>query len=179
MARKAKFTPLEKLPAPAVEVIPPSEPLTKFQVKHPGGRPTLYKPEFCEAVIAAGRQGYSLTAFASTLNVDRDTITEWVSKHAEFSLAVRSHKAHRAMIWETRLGKIADEGGGNGSAVSVIFGLKNVAPDEWRDRTELTGANGGPIQSVALTASIDNLAEEQREQLRALLLLATQPKQPD
>lgn len=182
MLRKAKippmgaFTPLDRLPAPKIPPEPPSEPLTGFQAKHPGGRPTKYRPEFCDSVIAAGRLGLSLTAFASTLDVDRDTITEWVSKYDQFSLAVRAHKAHRTLRWEQRLGKIADEGGGNGSAVSVIFGLKNVAPDEWRDRVEHTGANGGPIQSVQLTADLTKLDAEQRDQLRALLQAASAPK---
>ena len=79
------------------------------------------------------------------------------------------------MRWEARLAKIADEGGGNGSAVSVIFGLKNVAPEEWRDRIEHTGKDGGPIQSVTLTADLTRLDADQREQLRELLMLASPP----
>ena len=30
----------------------------------------------------------------------------------------------------------------------VIFGLKNRAAEDWRDRVEHTGADGGPMQSV-------------------------------
>ena len=37
---------------------------------------------------------------------------------------------------------------GQGNATSIIFGLKNRAPEEWKDKTEqaLTGADGGPVQ---------------------------------
>jgi hypothetical protein len=31
------------------------------------------------------------------------------------------------------------------------YALKNAAPDEWRDRREITGADGGPIQTVDLS----------------------------
>ena len=30
--------------------------------------------------------------------------------------------------------------------VSGIFWLKNRQPDKWRDRKEVTGADGGPVQ---------------------------------
>ena len=29
---------------------------------------------------------------------------------------------------------------------AAIFWLKNRKPEEWRDKQEITGANGGPIQ---------------------------------
>lgn len=147
--KKSGFTPLEKLPAPIVENLP-DRVLEPFEAKHPGGRPTKYKPEYCERVIEAGREGYSLTAFAAMIEVDRDTITEWCSVHPEFSLAVKHHKAHRARMWEDRLAKVADRGGAPGQATAIIFGLKNVAPEEWRDRTEITGAEGAPLQ-IAIT----------------------------
>ena len=65
------------------------------QPKHPGGRPTDYRPEYCELVVAEMAKGYSLGAFAATVGVARRTITEWMAVHEEFSLAVSRAKAAR------------------------------------------------------------------------------------
>lgn len=170
------FKTLDQLPAPAIPA-PPEKPLTSFQAKHPGGRPSKYKPEYCDMVVADGKLGFSLTAFAASIDVDRDTITEWVSVHPQFSLACKQHKAHRTRLWEEKHVKIADEGGGQGSAAAVIFALKNVAPDEWqeRSRTEFTGKDGGAIQTISANIDLTAIAQEDRELFRALLARAIKP----
>ena len=120
------------------------------------GRPTKYDPTFCDLVVHAGERGLSLTAFAGEIGVCRDTVQEWARVHPEFSAAVKAHKAKRAWIWEQRLMRIADEGGGNGSATAIIFALKNVAPEEFADRlvNQHTGPNDGPVK-VASGAAHD------------------------
>ena len=35
-------------------------------LKHPGGRPSEYRPEYCQAVIDFMAQGFWLTAFAAS-----------------------------------------------------------------------------------------------------------------
>ena len=79
--------------------------------------------------------GASLTSFAAEIDVCRATITEWASVHPEFSAAVKRAKAKCAAWWE-RLGREGAQGAPANPAL-VIFGLKNMAPDEWRDRKEL------------------------------------------
>ena len=112
------------------------------------GRPTKYVSAFCDQVIEAGAKGFSLAAFAGMIGVCRDTVQEWARVHPEFSAAVKAHKAKRAWIWEQRLMRIADEGGGNGSATAIIFALKNVAPEEFADRVlnQHTGPTDGPVR---------------------------------
>lgn len=114
----------------------------------PAGRPSKYDPAYCEQVIEAGAEGYSLTAFAGKIGVCRDTISEWMNTHPEFSAAVKAHKAVRTAWWEDRLRSIAQIGGAGGAATATIFGLKNVAPEEFADRVvnEHTGKDGGPVQ---------------------------------
>jgi transposase len=111
------------------------------------GRPSKYDPSYCEAVIEAGKQGFSLTAFAGSIGVCRDTITEWMKVHPDFSLAVKHHSAVRTHTLEGDL--LNAETGPR--VTSRIFALKNCAPDEWRDKQQLehTGANGGAIQIVS------------------------------
>jgi hypothetical protein len=119
----------------------------------PAGRPTDYLEEFAERVETFCADGYSLTAFAGEIGVARSTINEWMAQHVEFSEAVSRAKAKRARWWEDRAREIAQNGGPGGQATMVIFGLKNHAPDDFKEvtRQEHTGKDGGPIETQSLT----------------------------
>ena len=114
------------------------------------GQPTKYDPAYCQRVETFCGDGYSLTAFAGEIGVDRDTISEWAKVHPEFSVAVKRAKALRARWWEDRARDVAQTGGPGGQATMVIFGLKNHAPDDFRDKQEheLTGKDGAPLVPV-------------------------------
>jgi len=99
----------------------------------PAGRPTLYRDEFADRVIAFCADGYSLTAFAGEIGVARSTVTEWCAQHPEFSVAVSRAKAMRARWWEDRAREIALKGGPGGQATMVIFGLKNHAAEDFAE----------------------------------------------
>ena len=101
----------------------------------PAGRPSKYSEAYCTEVITFMEEGYSLTAFAAEIGVCRDTVTEWCSTYPEFSVAVKKAKAKCARWWEARGRDSAMTGQGN--ATSVIFGLKNMAPDDWREKSEV------------------------------------------
>lgn len=120
--------------------------------KHPGGRPSKYDPAYCDDVQAFMDQGYSLTAFAGYIGVARSTINVWMEQNPEFSEAVSRAKAKRAMWWETCLRTIAKEGGGPGSATAAVFGIKNAAPEDFKDKQEHehAGPGGGPIVATWL-----------------------------
>lgn len=108
------------------------------------GRPSSYKPEYCEAVVDCMKRGFSLTAFAGEIGVARSTVHEWMAAHPEFSDAVKRGQAARVRFLEERL-----LNGDTGPRVtSHIFALKNADPEEWRDKQshEHTGKDGGPIQ---------------------------------
>lgn len=122
----------------------------------PAGRPSLYKDEFVERVVEFCAQGYSLTGFAGEIGVDRDTISEWCSRHQEFSVACKRAKALRARWWEDRARAVASDGGPGGQATMVIFGLKNHAPEDYSDRLkhEHTGADGKDLMQAPDQAKI-------------------------
>jgi transcriptional regulator with XRE-family HTH domain len=111
----------------------------------PAGRPTEYREAFCDTAVECLKQGYSLTVLAGELDVSRQTIDNWMKAHPEFLDAISRGRAKGARIWEDRLGASADTGAGN--ATSIAFGLKNLAKDDWRDKTEqeLSGPDGGAI----------------------------------
>lgn len=167
---EAAFTPLEKLP-------PPKRPKRVRSIAEaaarPVGRPTLYSQQYVNEVKEFMAQGYSLTAFAGHIGTGIETVYGWERQIPEFSEAVKTARAKR--VGNLELGLLREDMPGP-AVTARIFALKNAAPAEWRDRIEHTGANGGPIQSVALTADLTRLDPEQRDQLRALLHAASAPK---
>lgn len=94
--------------------------------------------------------GASIASFAAQIGVARDTITEWSRVHPDFSAALKAGKARCAAWWEQRLRDIALSGGAPGQATAVIFALKNMASDDWREKRdhEISGPSGDPIQMI-------------------------------
>lgn len=99
------------------------------------GRPTKYDPAFCDEVLPFMEQGYSTTALAGHLGVSRQTLYNWMDEHPAFFDAVKEGMAASAIWWENCLRQNAIKGEGN--ATSAIFGLKNRASEDWRDRKDV------------------------------------------
>ena len=66
----------------------------------PGGRPTKYKPEYCELVVKLAEEGASITELALHIDVDRHTLNEWEKVHPEFSTALKRARALQESWWE-------------------------------------------------------------------------------
>jgi len=116
-----------------------------------GGRPTTYDPAYCQAVIEHMSEGASLTSFAASVDCSRATINVWMDAHPEFLEAVKIGKSKCATWWEKVSRTNAVEGGGN--ATLCIFGLKNMAPDEWREKQEIE--HSGKIDSNVSDDELD------------------------
>jgi hypothetical protein len=97
--------------------------------KHPGGRPSEYRPEYCETVLTAMSEGISLGAFAGVIGVARNTVYEWIKAHSQFADAVARARAAQQLAWERKLFRSRK----GAETTAAIFALKNVAPEEWRD----------------------------------------------
>lgn len=98
------------------------------------GRPTDYKPEYCEMLVEHMKKGFSFESFAAVVDCTRSTIYKWVETHPEFSDAQSKGKMHSAMFWENMgiNGAMGALDGFNASA--WIFNMKNR--HNWRDKTE-------------------------------------------
>jgi hypothetical protein len=105
----------------------------------PAGRPTLYRPEYCERISELMNEGLSFAACAGDIGVSRDTIYEWSKVHPEFSDAKSIGEAKAQLWWERRNIDLAKTGEGN--ATATVWGLKNRASADWRDRTEQESTN--------------------------------------
>lgn len=115
----------------------------------PVGRPSKYDPSYCNQIIEHMRDGASVLSFAAEIGVSRATINVWAEAHPEFLEALNAGKAACGAWWEARGREVAQNGGGNGQATMITFGLKNMGRDDWADRQALehTGPNGGPVQT--------------------------------
>jgi transposase len=117
-----------------------------------GGRPTDYKPAYCNEVIEHLGEGYSLASFGGIIGAARQTIYNWADEYPEFLDAIKKGRAKGQRLWESRLANQAITGEGNTAA--IIFAMKNLYQDDWADKivNEHTGKDGGAVQVVFTTA---------------------------
>lgn len=116
------------------------------------GRPTKYDPAYCDGVIAfASDSGRSLASYAAKIGVSRSTIQEWEKQHPEFSVAASIARAKIAAWWEEQAIDLAANGGNSTRGTLVIFGLKNMARDDWQEKLALVGGDetDQPIRTIS------------------------------
>lgn len=120
------------------------------------GRPTKYKPEYCEMLIAHMSKGLSLETFAFDINVSVQSIYEWEKAHEEFFEACARARLGSRKFWEQQ----GIDGLHNGMNANVwSFNMKNRF--RWSDRTEIE-------QQTNVTGSLDLVQLSQAEKLKLL-----------
>ena len=124
----------------------------------PAGRPTDYRPEYCEAVIEYGRMGKSIAWMASELSVAKSTLQLWEKDIPEFSVAMTQARALSQRWWEDAGQDNMLMTPGQGTFNASVWSRSMAArfPEDWRENkgVELTGANGGPVQIAKVERSI-------------------------
>ena len=124
--------------------------------KHPGGRPTIYRPEMGDMIADAMATGLSAEAAAAKVGISARSLFNWQQEHPDFLQAIQEGRQRALLWWEERALAMAE--GKPGSAQIVTLGLKNRsrAASGWHDaqRLEHSGPNGGPIQQ-RVTADIN------------------------
>lgn len=110
------------------------------------GRPTDYKPEYCQRVIELGREGKSKVQIAADLDVAKQTIDNWAVAHPDF-LDSLTRARDLAQAWWENTGQT----GMTAQTFHASLWAKQVScrfPDDYREvtRQELTGKNGEPIR---------------------------------
>lgn len=114
----------------------------------PAGRPTSYRKEYCEQVIAWGAEGKSVTWMAAELDVSKQTLHNWAAEFPEFFDALSRAKAKAQKWWEDAGQSGLLMPGFNGSVYAKSMAAR--FPEDWRDNkaVELTGPGGGPVQQT-------------------------------
>lgn len=97
------------------------------------GRPTTYDADLGEKIIALMEQGLSLAAAAAECDVHRRRVYDWEVAHPDFAELVALARGKRQAYLERRL-LTADTGP---VVTSSIFALKNAAPQDWADTTQI------------------------------------------
>ncbi len=110
---------------------------------NPVGRPTLYRPEYCNSVREWGRQGKSKAQMAAELGVARRTLGYWAEANPEFLLALEEAHDYALAWWEnTGMAGLA-HGVMNASVWSRSMAAR--FPADYREEHSISGPGGGPI----------------------------------
>jgi len=155
------------------------------------GRPTKFKPEYCQLLVDHMGSGLTFESFAGTIDVDRATIYAWVDSYQDFHDAKKCG-ASASLLWSEKFGR-AGMGGqlsrnakkvthkdkdGNVtkieetseravfSAAAWIFGMKNK--HNWTDRREITGAGGGPLRIKDVSDMTDEEIQKELDDLEKM-----------
>ncbi len=117
--------------------------------KRPVGRPTDYKPEYCQRVIELGRLGKSKAQIAANLDVARQTMEDWARAHPEFLDAITRARDLALAWWEdqAQVGLVTEPGTGTFNASLWSKSVSCRFPDDYRDnsRHEVTGKDGEAV----------------------------------
>ena len=110
--------------------------MTAVARKEPFGRPTKYQGDkTLKKVQACIKEGMSHRQIARHLGISSPTLYLWAEKYPDFSNILQKARDELVSRYERALLGQA-EGNVTGNATAGIFMLKNLAPDEYRDRRE-------------------------------------------
>ena len=119
--------------------------------KRPVGRPSLYKPEYCEEVIALGKIGKSVEAIGALLGVGTKTLYNWRDQHEDFLHALDMAKEFELQWWEDIAQTHMIENKESDKINATIWSRSMAArfPKKYREQVkqEITGADGAPLLS--------------------------------
>lgn len=122
------------------------------------GRPSEYRPEYCDRVVEIMSMGLSLTAAMGVLGFARSTAYEWQEKYPAFSDAVKLGQSRRQMFLELKL----MEAPSGAQATGAIFALKNTGTGDWRDKQEVEHSG-----AIDRNVKLEDLDDETLAQLAA------------
>lgn len=143
------------------------------------GRPTDYREEYNVQAYKLCLLGATDKELADFFETSEVTLNAWKKSHPEFLKSLKEGKDDADSVVAQSLFKrangyshsavkiVADSKTGTSLAVpytehyppdtvACIFWLKNRQKGKWRDRNEVTGADGGPIQVEVKKYEITN-----------------------
>ena len=174
MVKKASLRPAKKQATKSAQPgsqEPKAAPAVAAQPeKKPMGRPTKYRPEYCDQVIAMGKEGIGLAGYASEFGVDKASLYDWAERHPDFSIALSRAKTEEQAWWE--------QAGRDGMKIkgfnAVVWHKTMVAKfrDDYTEKitAEVFGKDGGPIKVETSTVDPRGMTPEQREALKVVML---------
>lgn len=95
------------------------------------GRPSTYKPEYCEQLIEHMSQGLSFESFAGRINTTKQTLYTWTQQYPDFLDAKKRGEEKSREVWE-KMGMKGMWSGKKFNPTVWIFNMKNRFG--WRDQ---------------------------------------------
>ncbi len=149
------------------------------------GRPSTYSEKTADEIVQRMIEGESLTAICRDEKMPpRVTVYAWFDKHPDFyARCARAREALADYLVDQieELARTATKD--NIEQIKLQVSTKQwramkMAPRMYGDRTrtEVTGANGGPIQTQATVVDATQLEPAQREALKLALMAAKEKK---
>lgn len=144
---------------------------TKPKAPAKTGRPTDYRPEYCQQLIEHMASGLSYESFAGVIEVSRQTIYDWEKVHEPFLDAKKIGAERNLLYWE-KTGQDGlwdeteyDEKGRASFKKSLnstvwIFNMKNR--HRWKDKQEIELAaivNANPLKEEMKQKTTEELLE--------------------
>lgn len=186
------------------KVEPPAPDVAPAPERQPVGRPSSFRPEFVVIAKVLAERGATDAEIADALEVSVRTVYRWKGESPEFCQALNAGKefpddrvqrslyqratgydyveqqAFKVKVgqYEERVDVVEVLRHQPADTTAQIFWLKNRRRDEWRDRIEHSGPNGGAIplenrRTIDLE-QLRGLPPEERQMLRNLLISAVQ-----
>ena len=97
-------------------------------------RISKYKPSYCKQLIEFLSEGGSITAFAASINIERQTFYDWVEKHPEFRHAKEIGYVKSLQFYENILREHIDGKRRGIPIIPLIFLMKCRFRDEYHIR---------------------------------------------
>jgi hypothetical protein len=130
----------------------------------------------CQQLIEAMAGGHSAEAGAAKIGISARSLYEWQQQHPEFQQAIQEGRHQALLFWEQRAIAVAHGKPGNAQLITLALKNRSRAASGWHhdiQKTELTGADGGAIQTeVKTTIDASVVDPAARAALRAAILAA-------
>lgn len=124
------------------------------------GRPTKYKPEYCDLVVEMLSEGASLTEFRAAVGgISRETMSNWKQANPEFLDALNKADALGQAYWEKRLRTdLMFDNKINSPLVKLYFANRF----NWHDKqqTDVTSSDGSMQPTVVQIVAADDESED-------------------
>lgn len=149
--------------------------------KGKAGRPSIYSAEIARKICDQMIDGRDLLDICQDEDMpSRATVYAWLDKYPDFQTQYARAREALADFELSKLKKLADactEENVNSTRVKLNhfqWRVMKIAPRVYGDRTrtEVTGADGGPIETKATVVDASSLSPDLREALKAALLAA-------
>lgn len=143
------------------------------------GRPTSYKPEYCEHAVKLCKLGATDRELADFFDIAESTLNLWKQQHSEFSESIKEGKlqadAHVAeRLYQRAMGYSHPEVHVSNyqgevtltpltkhyppDSTAAIFWLKNRRPEQWRDKTE---------REITIKKSAEEMSDDELNRIAA------------